>query len=487
MKKSLYGIVIILCVLVAIVLTNALGFTSKQIAVDVIEPINIQEQVVAQNLAKALTFKTISHSDEKKVDGAQFLAFHQHLEKTFPKVHQKLNKEVVADYSLLFTWRGQDQELKPILLMAHQDVVPVASDGLMNWQQPPFGGKIADGFIWGRGALDNKVGVMGMLEAVELLLREGFQPLRTMVFAFGHDEEVGGRNGAKKIAALLKSRNITFEYGIDEGLVISEGIVPVPTPVAIIGIAEKGYLSLELSVTGEGGHSSLPPAHTAIGVLSAAIKRLEENQMPGKFSGVVAQTFDYIAPEMIFKNQILFSNIWLFRPILEPKLAENKAINASLRTTTAVTMFNAGIKDNVLPTEAKAIVNFRILPGDDLAGVIEHVNTVIGNTSVLVRQKGVFAQEPSDISETSSRGFQLVQKTINQIYPGVIVAPGLVMGVTDSRHYADLIENIYRFSPLQYKPEDINRLHGLNERISVAHYSDAVRFYTQLIRQSVTK
>ena len=217
----------------------------------------------------------------REPQGKEFLALHEYLKETFPKVHSGLTKETINDYSLLYTWKGSDETLKPILLMAHLDVVPVEPASEADWQHPPFEGQIQDGYIWGRGALDDKAGVMGLLEAVETLLAEGFRPKRTIYLAFGHDEELGGPNGAAKIAELLLSRKVELDYVLDEGLIIANGILPVSKPVALIGIAEKGFVSLELSVETEGGHSSMPPPNTAIGILSEAVNKLEEGQMPG--------------------------------------------------------------------------------------------------------------------------------------------------------------------------------------------------------------
>jgi len=239
--------------------------------------------------------------------------------------------------------------------MAHQDVVPVEPQTLANWEQPPFEGRVTDGHIWGRGAMDDKFALLSIMEAVEMQLAQALQPQRTIYLAFGHDEEVGGHAGAAKIAKVLRERNVEFEYVLDEGLTISDGVMPdISRPVALIGIADKGYLSLELSVEVESGHSSMPPTQSAIGVLSTAITKLEQQQMPATIEGVPRQTLEYIGPEMPFGKRIVMANLWLFKPLVERKLAASPATNAGIRTTTAATMIGGGLKENILPTRSRA-------------------------------------------------------------------------------------------------------------------------------------
>lgn len=261
MKKMIF-LVVVPCVLLltSVLLINTLRFASKQPQNEPIQLVSVDEGRIAQHLAKALRFQTVSYQEAGHGTSEAFLALHQYLEETFPKTHATLTKELVGERSLLYTWKGRDATLKPALLMAHQDVVPVEPETLADWEQPPFEGRIAGGYIWGRGALDDKSTLLGVMEAVEIHVSQGFQPQRTVYLAFGDDEEVGGGAGAAKIADLLRERHVELEYVLDEGLAIADGIVPdIRTPVALIGIAEKGFVSLELSVEVESGHSSTPP------------------------------------------------------------------------------------------------------------------------------------------------------------------------------------------------------------------------------------
>ena len=486
MKKKIIlvlalGIVLLFCVL----LSNTLRFSSKQIQIAPIQPVGVDEGSVATRLAQAVRFQTVSYQDAAQIKGEEFRGLHEYLEQTFPKIHSTLTKELVGDYSLLYTWKGRDESLKPILLMAHQDVVPVEADTVANWEQPPFEGRITEEHIWGRGAMDDKFALLGIMEAVEMQLERGFKPQRTIYLAFGHDEEIGGHGGAAKIAELLRERNVELEYVLDEGLAITDGVLPdISRPVALIGIADKGYLSLELSVQVESGHSSMPPPQTAIGVLSTAVSKLEERQMPASIEGVQRQTLKYIGPEMPFGKKLVMANLWLFKPLVERKLSSTPSTNAGIRTTTASTIIGAGLKENILPSKARAIVNFRILPGDSIDRVMAHVAEVVNDSRVQVNRFGSSNNEPSAISNINSEGFKIIQQTIRQVFPEVLVAPALCVGGTDSEHYEKLSSNIYRFSPLRLRPEDMKRLHGINERTSVKDYVGSVRFYYQLISNS---
>ena len=477
--KLLAGLVL---VLVVVMVANTLTFTSKQVDVAAAEPVAIDVDAAARRLGGALQFETISHEDPALLDAATFLRFHRYLEENFPLVHAKLAHETVNDLSLLYRWQGRAPELAPIILLSHFDVVPVVPGTEDRWEQPPYSGAIADGFIWGRGALDDKFGVLGILESVEHLLGQGFAPARTVYLAFGHDEEVGGDNGAAVIAKLLQERGVEPEMVLDEGGAMVVEVVPyLDAPVAMIGVAEKGSVTLELTVEAQGGHSSTPPKSTAIGVLSRAIVRLERNQMPAELRGAARQFFDYVGPELFLPLRVAFANLWLLRRPIEDLLEDAPATNAMLRTTTAATIISGGVKSNVLPTDARAIVNFRILPGDTIVDVIEHARSMIDDPTVTIEPSGV-AREASRESPVDSAAFAFLQQTIAASYPNVIVAPFLTVGGTDSRHFTDLTPNVYRFTPILARQEDLARIHGTNERVGVADYGKAVGFFVTLLR-----
>lgn len=457
----------------------------------------VDTAAAAGRLARAIRFPTVSGGPVDEGDGAQvgkgapaattsghaFLALADYLAESFPHLHQVLDRETVSTYSLLYTWRGSDPSALPILLTAHLDVVPIADPSA--WTHPPFSGRIADGFVWGRGTLDDKVGVLGLLEAVEVLVRGGFSPTRTIYLGFGHDEEIGGRQGAVKIAERLATEHERLEMVLDEGLAVIEGVINgLERPLATIGVAEKGYLSLELVARARGGHSSTPPADTAIGRLARALTKLEAQPMPANLAGPSEELFATIAPELPFVQRTLFANRWLFDPLLLRVLASSPGPSATLRTTLAPTMLDAGVKDNVLPAEARAVVNARIHPLDSIETVERHVRQVIDDDAIEVHHHASFASEPSAVSPTDSRGFAWITQSIRQVYAEAIVAPSLVLGGTDARHYAGLSENIYRFVPMRLTSGDIARVHGVDERISVEDYGRVVQFYAQLMRNA---
>ena len=444
-------------------------------------------QGAAERLAGSLRFPTISAEDATAFDARAFAGLHAYLQAAFPRVHAQLRREKVGVHSLLYTWEGRDKSRKPILLAGHMDVVPVEHGTEQTWQYEPFAGRIADGFVWGRGAIDNKSTVVGALEAVEMLIAEGFQPARTVYLAYGHDEEVGGAAGAREIAALLKGRGVELEMVLDEGGVIGDGILPgISGPVALVGIAEKGFVTVELSTRTTGGHSSLPPAQTAVGVLSAAVARLEKRQMPARLEEPTLKLLERIRPRFPSVRRAALGNLWLTRPLVLRGLQESPATNAMVRTTTAPTMFQAGTKDNVLPSVARAVVNFRILPGDSVAAVIEHVRRAVDDTRVDIKIAGRFSAEPSPVSSTESDSFRRLERTIRGTVPDAIVAPYLVVVATDARYYGGLSPNVFRFLPLRLTARDIERMHGSNERIDVRQYEGAIRTYRQLILEAAT-
>lgn len=469
-------------IFVGVLLVRTLRSNSREVDVAPPSAVVLDQAAAALRLAQAVRFRTISTDDPKEFNPDPILGLHDFLRTSYPKVHRALRRELVNNYSLLYAWEGTDAgRAKPILLMAHLDVVPVEPGTERDWVEPPFSGRIADGHIWGRGTIDDKSSVLGILEAVEVLLGQGFRPSRTVYIAFGHDEESRGHEGAEKIAALLKSRGVTLDYLLDEGLFIANGLIPgVAAPVAMIGTAEKGWLTLELAAAETGGHASMPPPHTAIGLLAGAIHRLETNPMPAAIKPPVSELFQSVAPEMPFVRRMVFANLWLFGPLVRRQLARSPATNAAIRTTSAVTIAKGGIRDNVLPKSASAVVNFRILPGESTASTIEYARRVIGDPRVDI--KPLKREEPSPVSAKDSAGFRTIATTIRQIFPNAVVAPALVVARTDSAHFLAITDGAYRFRPLQLTAPDLNRIHGTNERLAIDSYGVLIKFYVQLLR-----
>ncbi len=486
MKRVLLAMLVVVVVLAGVALERALNFPSRQPETAAVAPEPLDTAALAQRLAGAVRFKTISFQDSTQFDAREFEGLHRYLRATFPRLHGALTLEKVSGYGLLYEWRGSDSGLAPVVLLAHQDVVPIEPGTEGRWTEPPFAGRIAGGYVWGRGSLDDKGSLVAILEAVEHLVLAGAKPKRTVYLAFGYDEEVGGRRGAARIAALLGSRNVHPEFVLDEGGFRVAGFIPgVAAPVALVGIAEKGYLTVELTAQGEGGHSSMPPRETAVGLLAAALTRLERQQMPRAIRGPTADLFDYLGPELPLAPRLLMANRWLFGGLLAAQFGKTPYGNALLRTTTAPTVLQAGVKENVLPSTARALVNFRILPGDSVSSVVEHVRAAVADARIGVRPLQELVSNPSAVTSVGAEPFQLLARTIRQVFPGTVVTPWIVVGATDSRHYAGLTPSVLRFVGATIGIEDVRTIHGTNERIGVPAYADAVRAYIQLLKNAV--
>ena len=485
MKKWIGAVIAVAAFFAAVLAFNEARFGSRQIDVARNDESAPDAAPAVRRLAQAIRFQTTSHQDPSKFPRSEFEGFHTFLARSFPRMQSALKPQRVNGYSLVYRWPGTDASAQPILVMAHQDVVPVDPASADKWLQPPFGGVVADGFIWGRGTLDDKGAVMALHEAAEALLAQGFRPQRTIYFAFGHDEEVGGREGSAKIAEWLSSQRIRLESVLDEGQVVTQGIVPgFDKPVALIGIAEKGYLSLELLVEAEGGHSSMPPAHTAVGILSAAIARLEDNQFAATIPDPVRSQFAFLGPEQGWFRRVVFSNLWLFAPLVKSQMENAPSTGAMLRTTIAATMLEGSIKENVLPMRARGVVNLRLLPGMSSDQAIRRVIDVIGDPRVNIAATGTSRSEPSPVSSPDSDAFRKLHRAVKASFPEAIVAPSLVLGATDIRHFIAISDNLFRFLPARLLRDDLKRYHGVNERISVDNYGEFVRFYMRYLREA---
>ncbi len=488
MKKRvvliLAGLVVLLA---AVVVVRTMLHQPKEL--EVVEPqtIALDEDVIARHLAEAIRFETISHQRAEDFEPDVFEAFIDWVKTTYPEVDKTMELVLLGEYTLLFRWDGTDPGLQPILLTAHYDVVPVSPGSEDQWYHPPFAGKIADGFIWGRGALDDKSGVIAQLEAATHLLKTGFVPKRTVYFSFGHDEEIGGNEGAGSVAEYLKNQGVRLAWSLDEGSFVGDGMMPGVDPLlAMINVAEKGSVTLDIVAKSVGGHSSTPPRQTAVGILAEAITALEKNPLPGGLSGLSEQMFDTASRHMPFGPRLAFANRWLFGGMIEDRLAEEPFGNAMLRTTTAPTMLSGSVKTNILPVEAVATVNFRIHPNDTVESVIEHVKSVVENEDVEVRVPGS-GRPASGVSSWESDGYRVVERAIREIYGEVVVAPGLMVAGSDSRHYGRVADDAYRFNPFVVTHGDLAAFHGTNEKMGISNLAQGTRTYVRIVSLGATE
>lgn len=455
------------------------------------EPIPLAEidgEEVARHIGLAIQLKTISNTDPAKVDPLPFEGLRNLLQVLYPQVDDHLTREVINGGGLLYTWQGTEPDLDPIALAAHQDVVPANEAADSGWTHPPFAGEIADGYVWGRGALDCKGSLISIMEAVNNLIRDGFAPRRTVYLLFGHDEECSGTHGAVALADILEARGVRLALLLDEGGSVTTSTLPgIESPVAMIGVTEKGHLSLKLKATTKPGHASTPSTPTAIGALSLAIATLENNPFPQHLD-MVEFMMSFVGAELPFMDRLMLANTWLFGGAVKRKLSQNPSTDANTRTTIAPTILRAGSAENVLPATAEALINLQIFPGETVRETYERIYDLVADQTLEVLPahgetlEGDHTWEPTEISDIDSPQFRLLTRLAQSAYPEALVAPFMMNGATDSRHYSKLSHFIFRFSPILLSQEDQDTVHGVNERLSFENAARMVSFMQALIR-----
>jgi carboxypeptidase PM20D1 len=428
-----------------------------------------------------LRFPTISQPDEAALDVAAFEGFAAALPGLYPALHAALEREVVADHSLLYRWRGASDS-SPAVLMAHYDVVPATDDG---WQHPPFAavttGEGAERVLWGRGTLDDKGALVAILEAVERLIASGYTPEHDVYLSFGHNEETAGE-GAIAVASLLASRGIRPALVLDEGGAIVDGVFPTVTvPAAVVGLAEKGLVNLLLSVEQPGGHSSTPPRSTATTRLARAVTRLAARQYPARFSPTNLEMIRTLGAHATGPLRMIFRAATVTRPVLQLVFSRlSEETSAMVRTTLAVTRLSGSAAANVLAERATATVNIRVAVGSTVAEAVDHVRRAVRDDAV--RLEVLEASEPSPVSPTSGRAWNLLSAAILETHPRVVVTPYIQLGASDSRRFTGISDHVYRFTPFEMSKEERATLHAMNERIHVDTWLRGIDFYATLLR-----
>lgn len=442
-------------------------------------PVSVDVARAAANLSQAIRFRTISHQDPAQDQPAEWDRLHAWLQATYPAAHAAMRREVVAGHTLVYTWAGSDPSLAPIVLMAHQDVVPVTPGTEAAWKRPPFDGVVADDAVWGRGAIDDKGSLVTLFEGAEMLARRGFRPRRTVMIVSGHDEEVRGQ-GARAAAALMKARGLKAEFVLDEGMAIVRANPITGGDVALIGIGEKGYGTLAVTARAPGGHSSTPPADGGgVVTLSKAVASIADEPFPLKLTGAGRRMLEALAPHADWPLRMAVANAWLFEPLILKQVAASPAGAAMLHTTVAPTMLKGSPKENVLPQDATAWINYRIAPGQSSAEVLAHTRAAVGDLPVRIDWVKT-PDEPSPLSSTSSRGWGVISSLAADMAKAP-AAPGLVTAGTDSRYLQPAATDVYRFQPMALSVEDLTMIHGTNEHLTLANLELAVQFYARLI------
>ena len=480
----LWTILGLLGAFIAVTLVRAAFWTPEKVEFEPLPDEQVDVEKYRKDLSDAIQIKTISNVDVDKVDWNEFKRLHALFEERFPLVYKNLKCEEISLASLLFTWEGKNPDLEPIALLGHQDVVPVAEGTEGDWTHPAFDGVDDGEFVWGRGALDMKNHLIAVLESVESLLAEGFEPERTVYLCFGHDEEIvaAPTSGAGSIAAVLKERGVHLDSVIDEGgaiLNLHVGNI-LNKKLAGVGIAEKGYADYRVSVSAKGGHSSQPPEHTALGALADVIKDIEGHQFKAKMPAFVYELFTKIGKNVSYPARIVTCNLWLLKPLITAVMRKIPPAASLIHTTTAVTMAEGSPAANVLPQKASVTVNFRMMPGVTIKNVEEHIRKCVRNKDIEVEYlKG---KEASKVSPTDSRSFKILEEICTRTDRDLLVAPYLVMGGTDAYHYEEVCDNIYRFAPFVMDTKLLLTTHGTDERIPIACMADALKFFKRYIR-----
>ncbi len=474
----LYVILALIAVFFAVILLRAAAFRPKKTAERPREEVSFDGDKAIEALQKLIRCRTVSYYDPAMEDDGEFEKLIALLPELYPHVAATCSLTRLPDRALLFRWEGKGHD-EPSVMMAHYDVVPVEEE---NWEKPPFEAIIEDGVLWGRGSLDTKVTFNAILSAADTMIADGFIPAQDIYFAFSGGEEVNGL-GAVRIVDWFKEQGITPALVVDEGGAVVENVFPgVKAPCGLIGIAEKGMMNLTFSVASQGGHASAPKPHTPIGVLSRACCRVEKKPFPMHVTKPAGEMFDTLGRHSTFLFRVIFANRRLFGWVLDlfGKLSGGE-INALLRTTVAFTQAKGSMAPNVIPPSASLTANLRLNPEDRVESAVKRIAATVKDDSVTLTVGS--AMEPSPISETDCPAWDKVAAAVADTWPGCIVSPYLMVQCSDSRHYGDLSNHVYRFSAMDLTSEERKTIHGNNERIRLDCAKRAVEFYLRLMGQ----
>lgn len=438
-------------------------------------------QAAAANLGAAIRFQTVSHQDPAENKPEEWSKLQAWLAQTYPKAHAAMSRELVGQ-SLVYRWAGSDPAAKPIIVMAHQDVVPITPGTEKDWKHAPFAGEIAEGAVWGRGSIDDKGSLISLFEALEALAASGFKPKRTIILVSGHDEEVGG-TGASQVAARLAQDKVRALFTIDEGSAIIADTPVINGPAIMIGVAEKGYATLQIEAPAAGGHSSMPPKEIGTVNLAKAVLAIHARQFPLKIDGPAAAMLEVLADKKGGVTKVVAANRWLFGPLLRAQMGNSPSAAAGLHTTIAPTMLTGSPKENVLPQTATGLINYRIAPWDRSADVMARAQAAVRGLPVKLSFNRT-PREPSPVSSSTSEGWKLIRKAAEAEAPGAVVSPYLVVAGTDSRSMSPVSDDVYRFAPLMLKTTETQMIHGTNEHITLDNLERVIRFYARLIATS---
>jgi carboxypeptidase PM20D1 len=485
-------VLIVFFVFITVLLVRAFKFAPNVTELPAVTEAIVNAETVTDHLSRMVQCKTVSYApgllssglvgtsgscSPMQPDVQEFDKFRGLLTELYPTIHMVCPPELIGPSGLLYKINGKSADA-PVVFMAHYDVVHAQEDA---WEKPAFSGLVENGEIWGRGTLDTKVTICGVMEAAEELLSNKFLPENDIYLAFSGDEELGGPS-APAIVEELHKRGIAPAMVLDEGGAVVENVFPgVNKPCALIGIAEKGLLNVELSFTGGGGHASAPLPHTPVGILARAVTRIENRPFKPALTASVARMFNTLGRHASFIYRLIFANLWCFFPIMHWIYGKRGGeVNAMFRTTCAFTMMKGSESLNIIPPEAKMGANLRILTGDTHEGVVTYLKKIVNDPQVSFHVS--YAMNPSKTSKTEGIHWERLQNVISQTWPDALISPYMMMACTDSRHYYAISDYVYRFSAIALSKEERASIHGNNERIKIKTAVKVVQFYLRLLR-----
>ncbi|OJF77565.1 MAG: peptidase M20 [Treponema sp. CETP13] len=473
-----YCILAIIILWLVVILLRAVTFKPKtEKKVETID-VKINEEKVIQDMSDMIKCKTVSYRDDNLIDEDEFQKFRDLLQERFPLVHQKCTLEHLGKNGLLYYLKGESSK-KPSVCMAHYDVVPVNEE---KWTKPAFEGLIEGGFIWGRGTLDTKGTLCGVMEALEFLLKQNYVPKNDLYLSFSGQEEIDGPTCAE-IVKYLQTKGVKPAIVLDEGGAVVEKALPgLEHECAMVGTAEKGSVNLDFIIEGAGGHASAPPTHTHIGELAAAVQAVENHPFKPHYTNPFLEMFDTLGRYSKFGYRLIFANLWCFKPILNAVCKKTGGeLNALIRTTCAFTRASGSDAYNVLPPKSSVGMNMRVIQGDTIESTTKYLNKIIHNDKIKISL--VNGMNPSICSDTSCAEWQLLKDAIKETWSDVIVSPYLMMACSDSRHYCRITDHVFRFSAMKLTNEERKMIHGNDERVPIETMIKTVKFYVRFLRK----
>ncbi len=444
------------------------------------KPIELDEAKIVSDMQQMIRCKTVSYYDPELIDEEEFEKFRNLLPELYPNVHRVCERQFLGVNGILYRWQGR-HEGDPVVLMSHYDVVPVEED---QWDKPPFAAILEDGILWGRGTLDTKGTLCGIMEAAEKLISEGFTPEHDIYFAFSGQEEVNGPT-CPTMVKWFEEQGIHIAMVVDEGGAVVENVFPgVKGECALIGTAEKGLMNVEFRAKSRGGHASTPPVHTIVGELAKAVVDVERHPFPRRMTKPVREMIDTLGRHSSFGYRMLFANFDRFEGLFDLVCRMSGGeLNAMIRTTCAMTKMEGSKAYNVIPPAASVGMNLRLIGGDTVESAKAYLEKVVNNPNIEISV--VNGENPSPDSDTSCREWKLLCQSIADTWEGAIISPYLMMACSDSRYYSRITDRVFKFSAMKMSAEERGTIHGNNERVPVETLVRAAEFYVRLMTSGI--